>query len=39
MEEVEFETNKKNESALLSLITASTRSHEGKGQKPITLDD
>ena len=39
MEEVEFETNKKNESALLSLITASTRSYEGKGQKPITLDD
>lgn len=39
MEEVEFETNKKNESALLSLITASTRSYEAKGQKPITLDD
>ena len=39
MEEVEFETNKKNESALLSLITAPTRSYEAKGQKPITLDD
>lgn len=39
MEEVEFETNKKNESALLSLVTAPVRSYEGKGQKPITLDD
>lgn len=39
MEEVEFETNKKNESAFLSLITATTRSYEGKGQKPIVLDD
>jgi hypothetical protein len=39
MEEVEFETNKKNESALLSLITAPVRSYEGKGQRPITLDD
>lgn len=39
MEEVEFETNKKNESALLSLITASRRSYEAKGREPITLDD
>ena len=39
MEEVEFETNKKNESALLSLITASTRSYEAKGKEPILLDD
>ena len=39
MEEVEFETNKKNESSLLSLITAPSRSYEGKGREPITLDD
>jgi hypothetical protein len=39
MEEVEFEINKKNESALLSLITAETRSFEGKGREPVTLDD
>ena len=39
MEEVEFETNKKNESSLLSLITAPSRSYEGKGKEPITLDD
>jgi hypothetical protein len=39
MEEVEFETNKKNESALLSLITAPKRSYEAKGREPITLDD
>jgi hypothetical protein len=39
MEEVEFETNKKNESALLSLITASKRSYEGKGKEAIVLDD
>jgi hypothetical protein len=39
MEEVEFETNKKNESALLSLITAPTRSYEAKGREPITLND
>lgn len=39
MEEVEFETNKKNESAFLSMITAPTHSYEGKGQKAIVLDD
>jgi hypothetical protein len=39
IEECEFETNKKNESALLSWITASQRSYEGKGREPITLDD
>ena len=39
MEEVEFETNKKNESALLSLITAEKRSFEGKGKEPVTLND
>jgi len=39
MEEVEFETNKKNESALLSLITAPTRSYEAKGKESVVLDD
>jgi hypothetical protein len=39
MEEVEFETNKKNESALLSLITGEFRSYEGKGKDAITLND
>ena len=38
MEECEFETNKRNESALLSLITAPTRSFEAKGRDPIMLD-
>jgi hypothetical protein len=39
MEEVDFETNKRNESALLSLITASRRGYEAKGQRTIILDD
>jgi Primase C terminal 2 (PriCT-2)/Family of unknown function (DUF5906)/Bifunctional DNA primase/polymerase, N-terminal len=39
MEEVSFETNKKNEQKFLSLVTAPTKTYEGKGLKPITLDD
>jgi hypothetical protein len=39
MEEAKFETNKKHESALLSMITANTRSYEAKGKPPIVLDD
>jgi hypothetical protein len=39
MEEVNFETNKKNEQKFLSLVTAPTKTYEGKGLKPITLDD
>lgn len=39
MEEVDFETNKKNESRLLSLITAPFMSYEGKGKDAITLND
>jgi hypothetical protein len=39
MEEAQFETNKKNETALMSMITSQMESYEGKGQKPITLDD
>ncbi len=39
MEEVEFDTNKRNESALLSLITAPIKSYEAKGREAVLLDD
>ena len=39
MEEADFDTNKKNESLLLSLITASSQSYEGKGKEALLLDD
>jgi len=39
MEEVDFETNKRNENALLSLITAPTKTYEAKGRDGIVLDD
>jgi hypothetical protein len=39
MEEVDFETNKRNENALLSLITAPTKNYEAKGRDSIVLDD
>jgi hypothetical protein len=39
MEEVDFETNKRNENALLSLITAPTKNYEAKGRDAIVLDD
>jgi hypothetical protein len=39
LEEVNFETNKKNESKLLNLITATTQSYEGKGREAINLND
>lgn len=39
IEELDFETAKKNENALLTAITCPTQSYEGKGQKPMTIDD
>ena len=39
LEEVSFEVNRKFESNLLNLITATTQSYENKGSKSINLDD
>lgn len=39
LEEAEFETNKKNASALMNWITSPKHTYEGKGREPITLDD
>jgi len=39
LEEAEFETNKRNESSLLSMITAKACGYEGKGRDSLMLDD